>query len=455
MSSNSIKDVKISNQNQNQSGKKRQSHLVSREAIINSRSRKHRKNIAMAVKLEIIRRLENGESNSVICHEYNLPSSTVSTIRTNKERIKAFCKQNTPQNQYYNVSYPRNNIIDEVEFELYKWIKERKYDLETVRYGEVKQKALKFYNQQLIKQGIKEKIEFKASHGWFDRFRKRFADNNISKLKFLNSNENNLTPSAAAATTTAAAHSISQAIASHSQSSSSSSNSISANGNFKPTMVLINRLALGSHVTPNFEIPDENDRESLVAAANINGQNLLMSHVCYENNSDDDIQIIEPIVNEPITTLIEHDDVLVNGHNLTPFQNNNNNPDSTNGNSSLAQNGTLNGGNNNSNNSSNRILSKENFDKDILELFWGKMVTSIFNQEMLKTRTNQNNLDAESLAIVFKLSETIVNILESRDQDVKRFSGFKHNLAHILHPYREIYNQELAVIKDSLKNLNQ
>ncbi|KAH9416819.1 hypothetical protein DERP_011934 [Dermatophagoides pteronyssinus] len=77
--------------------------------------RKNRKNITLGLKLEIIKRLENGESNSSICHEYNLPSSTVSTIRSKKEQIKAFCKNDdgdgTLKNQYYQITYPRNNII--------------------------------------------------------------------------------------------------------------------------------------------------------------------------------------------------------------------------------------------------------------------------------------------------------------------------------------------------------
>ncbi|KAI7693059.1 hypothetical protein SSS_00101 [Sarcoptes scabiei] len=87
-----------------------------KNSIVSNHQRKNRKNITLGMKLDIIRRLEQGQSNSSICHEFNLPSSTVSTIRSKKEQIKAFCKNSPVQNQYYQISYPRNNVIEQKQF---------------------------------------------------------------------------------------------------------------------------------------------------------------------------------------------------------------------------------------------------------------------------------------------------------------------------------------------------
>lgn len=301
-----------------------------------SLKRKNRKNITLGMKLEIIRRLEQGQSNSSICHEYSLPSSTVSTIRSKKEQIKAFCKNTAVQNQYYQISYPRNNIIEEVEVALFKWIKDRNFQVETIRYNEARDKALKFFDEakkKLTEKGQEEKIDFKASHGWFDRFRKRFSKN-ISY---------NIT-----------------------------------NGNDKSF--------------------NETEDES---------NNIVMDIRANSPISDQRL----PHFVEPITVIEEENE-----------------------------------------NANEQIMTKKNFENDIMELFWGKVVSSIFSNEKVHN-PNGNSLDAKSLAIVFKLSEAIINILESRDSEKKRFLGFKQNLAHILHPYREIYNQELSLIKDSLKNI--
>ncbi|KAH7641259.1 hypothetical protein HUG17_4303 [Dermatophagoides farinae] len=334
--------------------------------------RKNRKNITLGLKLEIIKRLEKGESNSSICHEYNLPSSTVSTIRSKKEQIKAFCKNSAiVQNQYYQISYARNNnqnnFIDEIELSLYNWIKHRNYSIDTIRYSQVRDKALKLFENAKRQQqetmttfnggnydnnnnnnGI-EKMEFKPSHSWFERFRKRFCFENIDQTNVNVNNDN-----------------------------------------------------------------DDDDNNSSTITTFVNGN---------DNQSNDLFE----------NCFAEH-----------PIQ---------------FQQQTA-------------IMSKNNFENDIMELFWGKLVTSIFVNEKINSNNSSGNggssgnqqqqqqqsinrLDAQSLAIVFKLSEAIINILESRDNDLKRFLGFKQNLAHILHPYREIYNQKLSLIKDSLKNLHQ
>ncbi|KAH9527006.1 hypothetical protein DERF_001055 [Dermatophagoides farinae] len=399
--------------------------------------RKNRKNITLGLKLEIIKRLEKGESNSSICHEYNLPSSTVSTIRSKKEQIKAFCKNSAiVQNQYYQISYARNNnqnnFIDEIELSLYNWIKHRNYSIDTIRYSQVRDKALKLFENAKRQQqetmttfnggnydnnnnnnGI-EKMEFKPSHSWFERFRKRFCFENIDQTNVNVNNDNDDDDNNSSTITTFV------------NGNDNQSNDLFENC-FAEHPIQLSRINNGNS--------NHNHNDDIIT--------MMMNY-----NDDHHNNHIPISIDEPITVIEEEDD-----DDDDKSDNNYSNGIDT------SQQQTA-------------IMSKNNFENDIMELFWGKLVTSIFVNEKINSNNSSGNggssgnqqqqqqqsinrLDAQSLAIVFKLSEAIINILESRDNDLKRFLGFKQNLAHILHPYREIYNQKLSLIKDSLKNLHQ
>ena len=54
-----------------------------------------RQSLTLAKKLEIVRKLENGSTNSELCEVYKLSKSTISTIWANKQKIyKAANQQN-------------------------------------------------------------------------------------------------------------------------------------------------------------------------------------------------------------------------------------------------------------------------------------------------------------------------------------------------------------------------
>lgn len=280
------------------------------------KGRKTRKNITLATKLEIIRRLERGQSNSSISLEFNLPSSTVSTIRAKKEQIKAFCQNSVVQDKCYQITYPRNNVIEELELTLLKWMNQQNFNFEQVKYLDVKEKALELF--EAIKAHSKDQnidaVEFKASHGWFDRFRRRFT-------RTSNNETNN-----------------------------------------QPTDLSINNFIQVD--------PPSSDLSS---------------------------------VSEPITVIEEEQTECP------------------------------------------EVLQND-FESDVTDLFWGKIISSIFSLDNCKSP----ELDAKSLALVFKLSEGIVSILETHDPDTRRRLEFKQNLTNILHPYRQIYNQKLLRLKDKL-----
>ena len=57
---------------------------------------KKRKAISMETKIDIIRRSENGQSNSAICVALGLARTTVATIVADKKRIQEYVKAATP-----------------------------------------------------------------------------------------------------------------------------------------------------------------------------------------------------------------------------------------------------------------------------------------------------------------------------------------------------------------------
>ena len=82
---------------------------------------KKRKALSISDKVEIIQEIENGKSNAAVCRNYNLSSSTVSTIWKKRENIlKAFEENNVKLKKMRTC---KNIDIDQCLFE---WFKEAK-----------------------------------------------------------------------------------------------------------------------------------------------------------------------------------------------------------------------------------------------------------------------------------------------------------------------------------------
>lgn len=138
-----------------------------------------RKMLSLKMKLDVIRRCERGERPVDIARSLNLTESTLRTIRLNAEKIKASCKNLTPES-VTQLSRSRSTLMERMEHQLIEWIEacnQRDVPLNIIA---VQEKAKCLYEKLKLEHGETSAKPFIASHGWFDRFKNR---NNLVNLK--------------------------------------------------------------------------------------------------------------------------------------------------------------------------------------------------------------------------------------------------------------------------------
>lgn len=126
--------------------------------------RKH-KTLSLSEKWEIIKRIDRGETPSAISKEYDIGRPTVYDIVKNREKIEKFIKSvdDEPRNR----KTLKTSELPEVEDALFIWFKQQRNRNAPISGDILKQKAQFFYQE------ITKKTDFRASHGWFENFKKR------------------------------------------------------------------------------------------------------------------------------------------------------------------------------------------------------------------------------------------------------------------------------------------
>ncbi|XP_068208326.1 tigger transposable element-derived protein 1-like [Palaemon carinicauda] len=131
----------------------------------------------METKLEIIKKYEEGMHIITLASTYGRKQSTIGTIIRNKEAIKA----SKSSKGMTVLASGRISINNEMERLLLLWIKEKEIASDTLTQSVISHKASAIFGD-LVKahrdgegEGTSQQApqEFKASHGWFDCFRKR------------------------------------------------------------------------------------------------------------------------------------------------------------------------------------------------------------------------------------------------------------------------------------------
>ena len=143
------------------------------------------------VKRKVVRNSIEVKKQLIYCHEagvrvielaamFKMPKSTVCTILKNKEAIKA---ANVAQG-ISTLSNRRTKFMDEVETKLLFWIKEKILAGEAISGRIICQKA-KLLHSEFIEKDLpgNSADEFKASKGWFERFKRRIGLYNYSNNK--------------------------------------------------------------------------------------------------------------------------------------------------------------------------------------------------------------------------------------------------------------------------------
>uniref|UniRef100_A0A8C9R0F3 HTH CENPB-type domain-containing protein n=1 Tax=Scleropages formosus TaxID=113540 RepID=A0A8C9R0F3_SCLFO len=117
------------------------------------------------LKLEVIKRLERGERNRDICKALRLSSSTVRTIYLNKDKIQKTAESVVDGAKLKTVLKARHPLYEKLESLLLQWIEDQLSRSTILSYIEGDERVID--------------MEFKASHGWFERFKKRAYLHNL------------------------------------------------------------------------------------------------------------------------------------------------------------------------------------------------------------------------------------------------------------------------------------
>ncbi|GAB1609178.1 hypothetical protein Ahia01_001203200 [Argonauta hians] len=141
---------------------------------------KKRRSITMEVKLGIIKRSEKGEKPTNIGRELGLSRTTVSTIIKDKKRIVEHVEESAPLHSTV-ITKQRSGIIIMMERLLTMWLEKQQKQNVPVSLALIQAKAKSLFDSlKSEKGGESERGEFRASKGWFMRFKARA---NLHSLK--------------------------------------------------------------------------------------------------------------------------------------------------------------------------------------------------------------------------------------------------------------------------------
>ena len=143
-----------------------------------SAAKKQRKAIDIDTKLKIIKLHEDGAKVRTIAASLGLAHSTISTIVKDKERIKETAKTTTGYKAL--ITRQRKGLIHEMEKLLAIWFDDQISKRMPISLNIIQSKALSIFNTLKAREGEACTETFTASHGWFQRFRRRFNLHNRS-----------------------------------------------------------------------------------------------------------------------------------------------------------------------------------------------------------------------------------------------------------------------------------
>ncbi|XP_037371544.1 tigger transposable element-derived protein 1-like [Talpa occidentalis] len=146
-----------------------------RSADTGQSAKRDRKAINLQVKLEVLRRFEAGEKLSRIGQALGLSTSTVATIRDNRDKIRASSQAATPL-AAARLTRSRSLVMENMERLLSVWIEDQTRRRAPVSVVLIQEKARSLFEALKREQGVDAEAEtFAASRGWFARFKARHS----------------------------------------------------------------------------------------------------------------------------------------------------------------------------------------------------------------------------------------------------------------------------------------
>lgn len=132
-----------------------------------SSAKRKRVVVSMETRLQVLKRIDRGESVAKICRELNVGKSTVNDWRRDRSSIEDFClkiESDKTLSTRCTKKKPHCDIVDEA---LWLWFLQERRRGTPISGPILKEKAL------AIHQKIENRREFVASEGWIDRWKKR------------------------------------------------------------------------------------------------------------------------------------------------------------------------------------------------------------------------------------------------------------------------------------------
>lgn len=134
---------------------------------------RHRKTIDLEMKMKIINDYEAGKKVKGIARDLNLAHSTISTILKDKDRVKEAVKSSTGFRAI--IPRQRKGLIHEMEKLLSVWFDDQIQNRMPISLSLIQAKARNIFETLKAHEGEESTQTFTASHGWFQRFRRRFS----------------------------------------------------------------------------------------------------------------------------------------------------------------------------------------------------------------------------------------------------------------------------------------
>lgn len=147
-----------------------------------TRMKRPRTSLTLEAKLDIIERLERGQTAASLGRLYNVNESSIRTIRKSADKIRSSIAHSCSPAAKKSLRV-RNPLLEKMEMMLVTWMEDQKGKNMTVSTTAIRAKALKLYKELQQEDGGSSATEpFMASKGWFEKFKKR-QSLYITKLK--------------------------------------------------------------------------------------------------------------------------------------------------------------------------------------------------------------------------------------------------------------------------------
>jgi hypothetical protein len=134
-------------------------------------------------KMDILKRIDNGEGHGETARLLGLSRSTVSTVVKKRDKIMEFVKSASSL-QSVMVNPKRGLLIEEMERLLKIWLDDQAQKRIPISEAIIFTKGKSLYDdlKKCVGESVTDETSFSASHGWFDRFKRRA---NLQNLKLI------------------------------------------------------------------------------------------------------------------------------------------------------------------------------------------------------------------------------------------------------------------------------